>query len=45
MHDDLSPFGASIFADAEDEIKAVDIAWDAFIQEITLTGVRLFVDD
>ena len=36
---------ASIFADAEDEIKAVDIAWDAFIQEITLTGVRLFVDD
>lgn len=45
VHDDLSPFGASIFADAEDEIKAVDIAWDAFIQEITLTGVRLFVDD
>ncbi|MFR5092559.1 MAG: hypothetical protein ACLTDR_11660 [Adlercreutzia equolifaciens] len=32
VHDDLSPFGASIFADAEDEIKAVDIAWDAFIQ-------------
>ena len=45
VHDDLSPFGPSLFADAVDELKAVDIAWDAFIQEVALTGVRLFVDD
>lgn len=45
VYDDLSPFGPSVFADAMDEVKAVDIAWDAFIQEVTLTGVRLFVDD
>ena len=44
VHDDLSPFGPSLFADAVDELKAVDIAWDAFIQEVALTGVRLFVD-
>lgn len=45
VYDDLSPFGPSVFADAMDEVKAVDIAWDAFIQEVALTGVRLFVDD
>lgn len=45
VYDDLSPFGSSLFADAVDEMKAVDIAWDALVQEVSLTGVRLFVDD
>lgn len=45
IYDDLSPLGPALFADAVDEIKAVDIAWDAFIQEVANTGVKVFVDD
>ena len=45
VHDDLSPMGPALFADAIDELKAVDIAWDAFIQEVANTGVKVFVDD
>lgn len=45
VYDDLSPLGASLFADAVDEVKAVDIAWDSLVQEVTLTGIKLFVDD
>lgn len=45
IYEDLSPFGPSLFADAVDEIKAVDVAWDAIVQEVALTGVKVFVDE
>ena len=45
IYEDLSPFGPSLFADAIDEIKAVDTAWDALVQEVGLTGIKVFVDE
>lgn len=45
IYDDLSPYGASLFADAVDEMRAVDIAWDAFMQEVRNTGMKMFVDE
>lgn len=45
IYEDLSPFGPSLFADAIDEIKAVDTAWDAIVQEVALTGVKVFLDE
>lgn len=45
VYEDLSPFGASIFADAIGAIKAVDAAWDAMVQEIVVTQPRVFIDE
>ncbi len=42
---DLSPFGMSVFADAVDVIKSVDLCWDAFMQEVDLTEVKVFMDE
>lgn len=42
---DLSPFGMSVFADAIDAIKGVDLCYDAIMQEIDLTEVKVFMDE
>lgn len=42
---DLSPYGMSVFADAVDAIKAVDLAFDSMFQEVELTGAKVFVDE
>lgn len=45
VYDDLSPYGASIFADAIGAVRAVDAAWDALVQEVTLTQARILADE
>lgn len=42
---DVSPYGMSVFADAVDACKAVDLAYDALFQEIDLTEVMVFMDE
>ena len=42
---DLSPYGQSVFADALDAIKAVDLAYDSMFQEVELTAAKVFVDE
>lgn len=42
---DLSPYGMSVFADAIDAARAVDLAFDSIFQEVELTGVKVFVDE
>lgn len=42
---DLSPFGMSIFADAIDAAKSVDMTYDALFQEIQLTEAIIFLSD
>ncbi|MEG1907215.1 MAG: phage portal protein [Gordonibacter sp.] len=42
---DLSPYGMSVFADAVDAIKAVDLAFDSMFQEVELTEVKVFMDE
>lgn len=45
IYDDLSPYGASIVADAIGAVKAVDAAWDSIVQEVVLTQPRVFADE
>lgn len=42
---DLSPYGMSVFADAVDALKAVDLAFDSMFQEVELTEVKVFMDE
>lgn len=42
---DLSPYDMSVFADAIDSIKAVDLAFDSIFQEVELTQVIVFMDE
>lgn len=42
---DMCPYGMSVFADAIDSIKAVDLAFDSLFQEVELTGVKVFMDE
>lgn len=42
---DVSPYGVAVFADAIDTVKAVDLTWDAFMQEVELTEVMVFMDE
>lgn len=42
---DLSPYGMSVFADALDAAKSVDLAYDALFQEIELTEAIVFLDE
>ncbi len=42
---DLSPFGMSVFADAIDAAKSVDMTYDALFQEIQLTEAMVFLSD
>ena len=44
-HVDLSPYGQSVFADAVDAVKAVDLAYDSMFQEVELTAAKVFVDE
>lgn len=42
---DLSPYGMSVFEDATDAIKAVDMSWDAVFNEVDVTAIMVFLDD
>ena len=45
MYVDLSPYGQSIFAQAIDAIKAVDLTYDAIFNEVKLSKMRVFMGD
>ena len=42
---DMSPYGQSVFADAVDAIQAVDATFDALINEISVSRMRIFLSD
>ncbi len=42
---DLSPYGMSVFADAMDAARSVDLTYDALFQEIELTEAIVFLSD
>lgn len=42
---DMSPYGQSVFADAIDAIQAVDLTFDALINEVDLSKMRVFLSD
>ena len=42
---DMSPCGQSVFADAVDAVQAVDLTFDAPINEIDLSKMRVFLSD
>lgn len=42
---DLSPYGQSVFADAEDVLKSVDLCYDAIFNEVDMGKMRLFLSD
>lgn len=42
---DMSPYGQSVFADAIDAIQAVDLAFDALINEVDMSKMRIFLSE
>ncbi len=42
---DMSPYGQSVFADAIDAIQAVDLAFDAMVNEVDVSKMRIFLSD
>ena len=42
---DMSPYGQSVFADAVDAAQAVDLTFDALINEIDVSKMRVFLSD
>lgn len=42
---DMSPYGQSVFADAIDAIQAVDLAFNALINEVDVSKMRIFLSD
>ena len=42
---DMSPYGQSVFANAIDAVQAVDIAFDAIFNEISVSKMRIFLSD
>ena len=42
---DMSPYGQSVFADAVDAVQAVDLAFDALINEVDVSKMRIFLSD
>lgn len=42
---DMSPYGQSVFANAIDAMQAVDIAFDAIFNEISVSKMRIFLID
>ena len=42
---DMSPYGQNVFADAVDAVQAVDLTFDALINEIDLSKMRVFLSD
>lgn len=42
---DMSPYGQSVFADAVDAIQAVDLCFDAMVNEVDVSKMRVFLSD
>lgn len=42
---DLSPYGQSVFADAVDALEAVDLTFDALVNEVDVAKMRVFLSD
>lgn len=42
---DMSPYGQSVFADAVDAVQAVDLTFDALVNEIDVSKMRVFLSD
>lgn len=42
---DLSPYGQSVYADAEDAMQGVDLCFDAIFNEVDLAKMRIFISD
>ena len=42
---DMSPYGQSVFADAVDAVQAVDLTFDALVNEIDAGKMRVFLSD
>lgn len=42
---DMSPYGQSVFADALDTIQAVDLTFDALVNEVDVSKMRVFLRD
>ena len=42
---DMSPYGESVYADAVDAMKAVDLCYDALMTEVDLSKLRVFMSD
>lgn len=42
---DMSPYGQSVFADTIDAVQAVDLAFDAMINEVGAGKMRIFLSD
>ncbi len=42
---DMSPYGQSVFADAVDAVQAVDLTFDALINEVDVSKMRVFLSD
>ncbi len=40
-----NPYGQSVFADAVDAVQAVDLAFDALINEVDVSKMRIFLSD
>lgn len=41
----MSPYGQSVFADAVDAVQAVDLTFDALVNEVDLSKMRVFLSD
>lgn len=42
---DMSPYGQSVFADAIDAVQAVDLTFDALVNEVDVSKMRVFLSD
>lgn len=42
---DFSPYGQAVFAEHEDVLKSVDLAYDAIFNEVDLAKMRIFMSD
>jgi hypothetical protein len=42
---DMSPYGQSVFADAVDAMRAVDLTFDALVNEVDVSKMRVFLSD
>lgn len=42
---DCSPYGQSVFADAVDAVQSMDLAYDALINEVDVSKMRVFLSD
>ena len=42
---DMSPYGQSVFADDVDAVQAVDLTFDALINEVDVSKMRVFLSD